>query len=275
MAEELELAGSELITNALLHTRSGFEVTIAVCSGVRGAGRTRPRPPRTRAASAAARPAGRCGQPCRRHRACERRSRSVRISADRHPSLHVGPSGSIAAGRGLLIVDAIADEWGVASHAGGKDVWLRMPLPRTVASSARMHVRRAGRPHSVRSPGSASARHVGRRHRTSRLALSSCQRLARFLRASGGDRNSATRLGHSNTSASLVAIISSESGSSSCRSIRHRDRVHPIAGPGEDQARHRQRGQRFLVGQVGDGGALERADGAARLAQELIHARRR
>jgi hypothetical protein len=49
---------------------------------------------------------------------------------DRHPSLHVGPSGSIAAGRGLLIVDAIADEWGVASHAAGKDVWLRIPAPR-------------------------------------------------------------------------------------------------------------------------------------------------
>jgi len=43
--------------------------------------------------------------------------------------LHVGDAGSIAAGRGLHIVDAVADEWGVAELAGGKDVWFRVATP--------------------------------------------------------------------------------------------------------------------------------------------------
>jgi hypothetical protein len=129
LAEELELAGSELVTNALLHTRSGFEVTIAVCSGAVELA-VRDRDPR---------------QPVLRPPRLDLLADVESIAKlpipdpdevdpddiiDRHPSLHVGPSGSIAAGRGLLIVDAIADEWGVASHAAGKDVWLRIPAPR-------------------------------------------------------------------------------------------------------------------------------------------------
>jgi anti-sigma regulatory factor (Ser/Thr protein kinase) len=111
LADELELAGSELVTNALLHTNSGFEVTVAVCSGsVELAVRDRdPREPVLR--------------PPRLDLLADVES------MERHPSLHVGPSGSIAAGRGLIIVDAIADEWGVASHSAGKDVWLRLPVP--------------------------------------------------------------------------------------------------------------------------------------------------
>jgi hypothetical protein len=135
LAEELELAGSELATNAVLHTKSGFEVTMAVCKGaVELAVRDRdPRPPVLRpprldlladveslakspapgaATSAAPDPADPAEE------------------VERHSSLHVGPSGSIAAGRGLIIVDAIADEWGVASHGAGKDIWLRLPVPR-------------------------------------------------------------------------------------------------------------------------------------------------
>ncbi len=126
VADEIELAGSELVTNALLHTRSGFAVTLAVCDGhIELAVRDRdPRPPvlrparldlladvETLASGSRAGDAGPDHDPAR------------------HPSLHVGPSGSIAAGRGLIIVDAIADEWGVASHSEGKDVWLRIPVP--------------------------------------------------------------------------------------------------------------------------------------------------
>lgn len=127
VADEIELAGSELVTNALLHTRSGFTVTLAVCDGyIELAVRDRdPRPPVLRpprldllsdldALSGA-------GDESEHH------------DPARHPSLHVGPSGSIAAGRGLIIVDAIADEWGVASHAEGKDVWLRLPVPHSWA----------------------------------------------------------------------------------------------------------------------------------------------
>jgi hypothetical protein len=128
LADELELAGSELVTNALLHTHSGFEVTVAVCGGsvelaVRDRDPREPvlRPPRldllADVESIAAMP-----EP-------DRDEADPDDIMERHPSLHVGPSGSIAAGRGLIIVDAIADEWGVASHSGGKDVWLRLPLP--------------------------------------------------------------------------------------------------------------------------------------------------
>jgi hypothetical protein len=41
-------------------------------------------------------------------------------------ALHIGPAGSIAGGRGMLIVDAIADEWGVTARSAGKEVWFRL-----------------------------------------------------------------------------------------------------------------------------------------------------
>jgi anti-sigma regulatory factor (Ser/Thr protein kinase) len=134
LRDEVELAGSELVTNALLHTRTGFEVTLAASSGsielaVRDRDPRQPvlRPPRLDLLAdvdtlAPERESAQDPQPARREVA--------RPGAEeRHPSLHVGPSGSIAAGRGLLIIDAIADEWGVASHGAGKDVWMRLPLP--------------------------------------------------------------------------------------------------------------------------------------------------
>ncbi len=45
------------------------------------------------------------------------------------PSLQVGEAGSIVAGRGLLIVDAVADEWGIAELRQGKTVWFRIQVP--------------------------------------------------------------------------------------------------------------------------------------------------
>lgn len=49
----------------------------------------------------------------------------------RDPMLVVGGAGSITAGRGLLIVDAVADEWGVAELIVGKTVWFRIRVPET------------------------------------------------------------------------------------------------------------------------------------------------
>ncbi len=125
LIEELELAGSELVTNALLHTRSGFDVSLAVGGGfvelaVRDRDPREPvlRPPRLDLLA----------DVDSLHQA-ELLSGDDHADEARHPSLHVGPAGSIAAGRGLIIIDAIADEWGVASHSGGKDVWLRVPVP--------------------------------------------------------------------------------------------------------------------------------------------------
>lgn len=52
---------------------------------------------------------------------------------DRDPRLHVGPAGSVAGGRGLLLVDALAAEWGISPLSDGKAVWVRSPIPRALA----------------------------------------------------------------------------------------------------------------------------------------------
>ncbi len=133
LCDELELAGSELVTNALLHTRSGFDVVLATCDGmVELAVRDRdPREPVLRPARLdlladvdSLHPTDRAALPAEAEQAGAEPG-----APERHPSMHVGPAGSIAAGRGLIIVDAIADEWGVSSHSNGKDVWLRLPVP--------------------------------------------------------------------------------------------------------------------------------------------------
>jgi anti-sigma regulatory factor (Ser/Thr protein kinase) len=55
---------------------------------------------------------------------------AVQVQGDhRAAALHVGEAGSVAAGRGLHIVDAVADEWGVAEYTDGKDVWFRIRTP--------------------------------------------------------------------------------------------------------------------------------------------------
>jgi hypothetical protein len=116
---------SELVTNAVLHARTHLEVTLSVAGGtfeiaVRDHD---PRPPVLR--------------PMRTNLladldalASQPRNGGRRGPIDeRHESLHVGRSGSVAAGRGLLIVDALADEWGVTERADGKEVWLTMATP--------------------------------------------------------------------------------------------------------------------------------------------------
>ena len=47
---------------------------------------------------------------------------------DRDVRLHVGDAGTIAGGRGLLLVEALADDWGVAPQGDGKVVWARFAL---------------------------------------------------------------------------------------------------------------------------------------------------
>jgi hypothetical protein len=48
---------------------------------------------------------------------------------ERDPRVHVGAAGSLAGGRGLLLVDALAAEWGVSPLSDGKAVWVRTPVP--------------------------------------------------------------------------------------------------------------------------------------------------
>jgi hypothetical protein len=122
--DDAALVVSELVTNAVLHARTRVEVSLCVAAGkveiaVRDHDPRPPvlRPPRTDLLAdldflaSPASPAG------------------PGAVDDRHASLHVGRSGSVAAGRGLLIVDAVADEWGVTERADGKEVWLTMASP--------------------------------------------------------------------------------------------------------------------------------------------------
>ncbi|MFD7970425.1 SpoIIE family protein phosphatase [Streptomyces clavifer] len=92
-ADEVELAADELITNALMHTDGGAIVTIRVLTG-----------------------------PERRLRVdVEDRSSALPRRRD------AGESG--VSGRGLMLVDRLADVWGVESRGNGKCVWCEFIVP--------------------------------------------------------------------------------------------------------------------------------------------------
>ncbi|MGW0790656.1 SpoIIE family protein phosphatase [Streptomyces sp. NPDC002911] len=92
-ADEVELAADELITNALVHTDGGAIVTIRVLTG-----------------------------PERRLRVdVEDRSSALPRRRD------AGESG--VSGRGLMLVDRLADIWGVESRGSGKCVWCEFVIP--------------------------------------------------------------------------------------------------------------------------------------------------
>ncbi|GAA1190783.1 SpoIIE family protein phosphatase [Streptomyces hebeiensis] len=91
--DEIELAADELITNALVHTRAGAVVTVQVVPG-----------------------------PQRRLR-IEVEDLSSALPHRRD----AGESGT--SGRGLLLVDLLADGWGVESRGSGKCVWCEFGVP--------------------------------------------------------------------------------------------------------------------------------------------------
>lgn len=138
---DLALPISELVTNALLHAQTDVTLTATLSSGyvevsVRD---TDPRPPVLRPARADIDTDIRVAA-----------ARSAGFPEDlRHDEFHVGAAGSIAAGRGLHIVDAIADEWGVSALAGGKEVWFRLLVP----VSQRRAIHCPCGPSRVRTPG--------------------------------------------------------------------------------------------------------------------------
>ncbi|MCM2389556.1 SpoIIE family protein phosphatase [Streptomyces albipurpureus] len=92
-ADEIELAADELITNALMHTDGGAIVTVRVLLG-----------------------------PERRLRV-EVEDRSSALPRRRE----AGMSG--VSGRGLLLVDQLADVWGVEARGTGKCVWCEFTVP--------------------------------------------------------------------------------------------------------------------------------------------------
>jgi serine phosphatase RsbU (regulator of sigma subunit)/anti-sigma regulatory factor (Ser/Thr protein kinase) len=86
-SDEIELAADELITNALMHTGGTALVTVRVISGA---------------------------------------ERRLRVGVEDRSSVlphlrHAGDAG--VSGRGLVLVDGLADAWGVESRGSGKSVW--------------------------------------------------------------------------------------------------------------------------------------------------------
>ncbi len=92
-ADEIELAADELTTNALMHTDGGAIVTVRVLTGA---------------------------------------ERRLRVDVeDRSSALprrrDAGEDG--VSGRGLMLVDRLADAWGVESRGSGKVRVVRVPRP--------------------------------------------------------------------------------------------------------------------------------------------------
>ncbi|MFI9237931.1 ATP-binding protein [Streptomyces sp. NPDC053079] len=109
-ADTAELLVSELVTNALVHTDGGAVVTARFTGGPEA-----PEKGRLRV--------------------------EVRDFLSRHPTLRPPPAGSArdngtagppgpgataTSGRGLLLVHALADGWGVRAHGVGKAVWFEL-----------------------------------------------------------------------------------------------------------------------------------------------------
>lgn len=112
-ADTAELLVSELVTNALVHTDGGAVVTARLAGGPAASVKGRLRV-------------------------------EVRDFLSRHPTLRapaIGPPGrngerggpgeadvdtAATSGRGLLLVHALADGWGVRTHGVGKSVWFEL-----------------------------------------------------------------------------------------------------------------------------------------------------
>jgi anti-sigma regulatory factor (Ser/Thr protein kinase) len=92
-ADEIELVADELITNALMHTEGSAIVTLRVLTG------------------------------------SDRRLRvEVEDSSSALPRRRDAGEDGVS-GRGLLLVDQIADVWGVEARGGGKAVWCEFRMP--------------------------------------------------------------------------------------------------------------------------------------------------
>lgn len=145
--EDLLVIASELVTNAVLHARTAIDLQVCVAAGVievavgdSDTGRPTVRPDRSDLLADLDR---------------------VPVQAldidDRHPDLRVGAAGSVAAGRGLLLVASLAHRWGVVARpGGGKDVWAQVEQP--TGWPHRADCRCAGV--ASHSPGGLGVRHI-------------------------------------------------------------------------------------------------------------------
>lgn len=99
-SEDLLLLVSELATNAVLHARSDFEVSV---------------------------------ERSRDHVRVEVFDQNTRL-----PSFAVAPPDAYS-GRGLMLLRELATAWGVESHSDvGKTIWFEVPLPRAAAGAGQL-----------------------------------------------------------------------------------------------------------------------------------------
>jgi anti-sigma regulatory factor (Ser/Thr protein kinase) len=98
LGEVAMLLTSELVANALIHTGGGASLVIAVADGVLEIG------------------------------VSDHDHQAINLVQPKLERLGAADHGAIPAegGRGLLIVDSLADEWGVVQLANGKQVWIRL-----------------------------------------------------------------------------------------------------------------------------------------------------
>jgi anti-sigma regulatory factor (Ser/Thr protein kinase) len=125
MLDTAELLTSELVTNGVLHAGTPLGICVRLADATLTVEVTDhdPRPPIPRGQRVSLLDdidelLGRAAdEPEETHEADER-----------HITMYVGPAGAIGAGRGLLLVEALADEWGVQQQAEGKSVWFRLAV---------------------------------------------------------------------------------------------------------------------------------------------------
>jgi hypothetical protein len=124
ICDDLALATSELVTNAVLHARTPLEIEACVAEGV------------VEAQVLDLSPLLPTVLPMRKDLAAdiEVLLSSLHGPEDddlRHTSWVVGSAGSIAAGRGLHLLEAVTDCWGVSllSDEQGKVVWFAVAVP--------------------------------------------------------------------------------------------------------------------------------------------------
>lgn len=88
--EDVRLLVSELVTNAVIHAAGGCEVTVRIADD------------------------------------CLR----IEVADHSHRTIDLQPQTLTRTnGRGLFIVQTLADSWGVDHHAGGKAVWFQLARP--------------------------------------------------------------------------------------------------------------------------------------------------
>ena len=120
---DAQLALSELVTNAVIHARTPLVASVSCAEAV------------FELAVFDGNPTLPTVRPVREnpHKDIERAAAVHRTLDepvdDRDPVLHVGDAGAVTGGRGLLLVAALAAEWGVSPGSDGKAVWARKPTP--------------------------------------------------------------------------------------------------------------------------------------------------